>query len=59
VWEILNPKEEDHRDLIEEPEMPEFKDFGAGTSIYTELNIAERKEYNIVYRIFKGQIKLF
>jgi hypothetical protein len=59
VWEILNPEEEDHRDLIEEPEMPEFKDFRTSKSTYTELNIAERKEYNIAYRIFKGQIKLF
>jgi hypothetical protein len=59
VWEILNPKEEDYRDLIEEPEMLEFKDFRAGAGTYAELNMAERKEYNIVYRIFKGQIKLF
>ena len=44
---------------MEEPEMPEFKDFRAGTSIYTELNMAERKEYNTAYRIFKGQMKLF
>lgn len=59
VWEILDPEAEHPREIMGEPERPRFQDFRAGTGSYAELNQAERKDFNLAYHIYEGDLKEF